>query len=321
MLERTGQVDRLVGMKLVVAVLILSLGACKRADNLFVDPALLALVPADSTMLAGIKMEKVRETALYKKYAANPRIKEPLDAFEKQTGLDARKDLWEILIASNGKAKSVVLARGSFSGMGLEPTIDKPGIERTSYKGYMLFTKDDEGVVFLNTSTIAVGKVTVLHELLDARNSNPPAPKEFLARIRTIKPNNQVWAISLNGLPIPEGLIGGEGASSDMTRNLMANLPRLLGSLKSTMATVDVSTGLHLSLDAECPTERDSKMLNDTLRGAIGLARLQVSDGNQDTLKLLDAPKVTVTQTGVNLDVNYSSEDLTNLENLFAGKK
>ena len=303
------------------ALLILALGACKRPDTLFVDPALLALVPADSVMLAGMKMEQVRETAIYKKYAGIARIKEPLDAFEKQTGIDPRKDLWEILIASNGKGKSVVLARGSFGGMGLEPTIDKPGIERSSYKGYMLFTKDDGGVVFLNTSTIAAGKVTVLRELLDSRNSNPPAPKEFLEKIKAIKSNNQVWAISLNGLPIPEGLIGGEGDTSAMTRNLMANLPRLLGSLKSSIATVDVSNGLHLSLDAECPTERDSKMLNDTLRGAIGIARLQVSDGNQETLKLLDAPKVTVTQTGVNLDVNYSNEDLTNLETLFSGKK
>ncbi len=308
-------------MRLLVALSILTLGACKRPDNLFVDPALLALVPRDSVMLAGLKMEKVRETAIYKNYAGLSRIKEPLDAFEKQTGIDPRKDLWEILFASNGKGKSVVLARGSFSGMGLEPTIDKPGIERLSYKGYMLFTKDDDGVVFLNTSTIAAGKVLVLHELLDSRNSNPPAPKEFLEKIKAIKSNNQVWAISLNGLPIPEGLIGGAQDASNITRNLMANLPRLLGSLKSSMATVDVSNGLHLSLDAECPTERDSKLLNDTLRGAIGIARLQVSDGNQNTLKLLDAPKVTVTQTGVKLDVNYSIEDLSNLEILFSGNK
>ena len=321
MLEQTQRFDRLAGMKLLVALLILTLGACQRGNSLFVDPALLGLVPADSVMLAGIKMEKVRETATYKKYADNPRIKGPLDAFEQQTGIDARKDLWEILIASNGKEKSVVLARGSFAGMGLEPSINKPGIERSSYKGYMLFTKDDGGVVFLNTSTIAAGKVAILHELLDARNSNPPAPKEFLERIKTIKPNNQVWAISLNGLPIPQNLLGDEADTSNMTRNLMANLPRLLGSLKSSMATLDFSSGLHLSLDAECPTERDSKMLNDTVRGAIGIARLQVSDGNQNTLKLLDAPKVTVTQSGVNLDVNYSGEDLTNLENLFSGNK
>ena len=62
-------------------------------------------------------------------------------------------------------------------------------------------------------------------------------------------------------------------------------------------------------------------MLNDTLRGAIGIARLQVSDANPNTLKLLDAPRVAVTQSGVNLDVNYSGEDLTNLENLFYGKQ
>ena len=308
-------------MRLLTVVLVLSLGACKRPDNLFVDPALLGLVPPDSVFLAGVKMEKVRETAIYKKYADNPRIKGPLDAFEQQTGIDARKDLWEIMVASNGKGKSVVLARGSFAGMGLEPSINKPGIERSNYKGYMMFTKDDAGVVFFNSSTIAASKVTILREIIDARNSNPPAPKEFLEKIKGINRQNQAWVISLTGLPFPEEMLSGEGNASNMTKNMMANLPRLLGSLKSSMATMDFSSGLRLTVDAECPTERDSKMLNDTLRGAIGLARLQAGEANQDMLRILDAPKVTVTKTGVTLDLNYSGEDLTNIENLLGGKK
>ena len=323
MVEESAFLGRLTNMKLsFAAIVLLALGSCQRSENLFVDPALLALVPPDSTMLAGMKMEKLRETDLFKKYADSPTIKAPLDSFEQQTGIDPRKDLWEIMVASNGLGKEVVLARGSFSGMGLEPNINKPGIVRSTYKGYMFFTKDGGGVVFLNSSTIAAGKASVLQELIDVRSTNPPAPKVFLDKIRAIKRNNQAWAISLNGLPFPDSLLGSSGESSNMTRNLMSNLPRLLGSLKSSLATVDLSKGFHLVIDADCPSEKDAKLLNDTIRGGLGLARLQFSSGaNQDLLRLIDAPKVTMTQAGVNLDINYSTDDIASLRTLFPAEK
>ncbi len=310
-------------MRITAALLALALVGCNRQnDNLFVDPALLALVPSDTVVLAGIKMEKLRETAAYKKYFVNPQFKQPLDTFEKETGLDPRKDLWEIMITSDAKGKSLVLARGSFSGMGMEPTIEKPGIVRANYKGYMLFTHDDSGVVFLNSSTIAAGKIELLHQLIDARNDHPPAPKAFLDKLGSVRRNNQAWVIALNGLPIPQFLLNGGGEPSNMTRNLMANLPRLLGSLQSSTAMLDLSSGLHLTVNAQCPTPKDSKTLHDTLRGVIGLARLQMPDRSQDMLKLLDAPLITMSDSSVNLDMNFTNEDLETLSSkVFSSEK
>ena len=172
-------------MRIAVTLLLLMFAACSRqGDILFVDPALLSMVPADSVVLAGIKMEKIRETAAFRKYAASPSFKQPLDNFEKETGIDPRKDLWEILISSNGKGKSLVFGRGTFSGMGLEPNIEKPGIERANYKGYMLFVKDDSGVVFLNSSTIAAGKTALLRHAFPHAAYVLLEDPEILTRLR-----------------------------------------------------------------------------------------------------------------------------------------
>ena len=309
-------------MRIAVAVVFLMIVGCaRRSDILFVDPALLSLVPADSVMLAGMKMEKIRETAAFKKYATSAMFKQPLDNFEKETGIDPRKDLWEILVASNGKGKSLVFARGSFAGTGLEPKIEKPGVTRDSYKGYMLFVKDDAGVVFLNSSTIAAGKTELLHEMIDARSTQPPAPKAFLDKLTAISRNNQAWVISLNGLPFPEVLMDGGSGSSNMTRNLLANMPRLLGSLQSSTAVMDFSNGLHLKMVAQCPTDKDAKTLHDTLRGGLGLARLQMPDKSPEMLRLIDAPLVTMSQTGVSLDLNYTLDDLELIASKFSDKK
>ena len=49
-----------------------------------------------------------------------------LDNFTRQTGLDPRKDIWELLTCSDGKS-TVMMARGKFSVAELEPQLDKQG--------------------------------------------------------------------------------------------------------------------------------------------------------------------------------------------------
>ena len=100
--------------KLFVTITVaLTLAACKRTTpGALVDPALSGLVPADTTMLVGIRLEDLLKTPIYKKYLADRPIPQ-LDEFSKQFGIDPRKDLWEVLFISNGQ-ESVVLGRGRF---------------------------------------------------------------------------------------------------------------------------------------------------------------------------------------------------------------
>ena len=64
-------------------------------------------------MLSGIRMEAVRATPLYRKMLAQKALPQ-LDDFARQTGFDPRRDVRELLIASNGN-DVLMAARGTFN--------------------------------------------------------------------------------------------------------------------------------------------------------------------------------------------------------------
>ena len=99
-----------------------------------------------------------------------------LDDFQKETGLDPRKDLWEFLIAGDGK-QTLVFCRGKFTEFGLEPKLNRPGIKRMSYKGMLMLGNEETAVLFANASVAVAGPTPQLRTLVDNRdNSNNGIP-------------------------------------------------------------------------------------------------------------------------------------------------
>ena len=86
----------------LAAALILSGCAPKATVGPKIDPALATLVPDDTTLLVGTRLEALAKTPVYQKYLADRKFPQVED-FAKQTGLDPQKDLWELLFVSNGK--------------------------------------------------------------------------------------------------------------------------------------------------------------------------------------------------------------------------
>ena len=105
----------------VVLALVLSACAAKPAPapGVKVDPALATLVPADTVLLVGARVEALQ------KYLADVRF-QPLEDFAKQAGVDPRKDLLELLYVSNGR-KGVLLGRGKSGVVGETAAVKSHG--------------------------------------------------------------------------------------------------------------------------------------------------------------------------------------------------
>src|SRR5262249_11977969 len=138
-----------------------------------IDPALSILIPPDTTMLLLVNIDALKKTSMYQKYLA-PRNWTQLDDLAKFTGVDPRKDLWQILLLSDGK-HSWMLARGDFQS-DMETHLEKNGAHITMYKAYHLIGDDQASVVFFNTSAAALGNVDSLKALLDARGKAQGPP-------------------------------------------------------------------------------------------------------------------------------------------------
>jgi len=269
-------------MRLWPLVLLLLLASCRpgASPTIQVDSTLASLVSPDTVMLAGIRVEPIRSTPLYKQYVANRKSIPALDEFVRETGLDPRRDVQEVLAASDGN-DIAVLAKGRFSRNELEAKLEREGAKRLGYKSYTLLGDEPGAVVFLDSSTAVAAPARVLRAVIDLRDRKRGGiPASLLAKVNAISSNNQIWFAGNVAGQLPRLDFGSSGN--------LANLNNLTRGLESVTASVDLRNGIDAQAVAASATEQDAKMLNNTLRGLVGLGRLSTPENRRDLLRLYD---------------------------------
>jgi hypothetical protein len=267
------------------AILCLALAGCgtKKTGSVRIDPALESLIPADTVFIVGANIDAVRETSVYQKLLSRVPLPQ-LDEFTRQTGLDPRKDLAEVLSCSNGK-NGVLMARGKFNVPDLEKRLEARGAARSSYKNHSVFGSDRLSFVFLNASTAIAGTEGNVRSIIDRGSSGGlPAPLRDL--VRTLPANDQIWAALSGGLQ-----------SLNVPHN--SNLENVVSALKTVdTATIgmDLSKGIGFKAEVACKTERDAKFVHDMVKGVVGIGRLNTPDSHPELLQLYDAIQVTEQQ-------------------------
>jgi hypothetical protein len=246
------------------AVLLLTVSAACRARTQpgpRVDPALATLTPQTAVALVGVRMDKIRETAIYKRQVAARNLPE-LDDFARQTGLDPRTDVWELLFVFDG-SDWVALARGRFSpGFGgLEPRV-LPGAPRRRYGGFTLIGDEQATTAFINSSTAVAGSGGAVRGILDRRSQSAGIPRALEERMAGIPPASQIWSAWTS----PAGFaVSPEGN--------WANLARVANRVRAGWMAAQLRDGAELSAAAEAPTAVEAKLLSDALNALAGLAR------------------------------------------------
>ena len=300
---KRGHVHKVRTSMLVLA----ALTACDSAGtgHTSIDSTLAGLIPPDTAMLAGVRMDAVRATPLFQKLIAGRSVP-LLDDFARDTGFDPRSDVRELLVASDGK-DTIVTARGTFNEHGFA------GLAKQSYKGTTLYTRGQRGVALIDASTAVAGTLPAVKGALDRyRSGNRSSPKELLTRARQIPTGNQVWSVS-NGF---ESLLTAGIPESGNA----ANVGRILRSLENTTLAADLRKGVDGYLMGTCRTEQDAKNLGDTVRGLVGLGRLSVPEKQPELLRLWDGIKVDQQQRTVNITVAVPEDLLEKLMDLLGAR-
>jgi hypothetical protein len=226
-----------------------------------VDPALATLVPPGTVLMAGIRVDRLQETPAWKQHVAERPIP-LLDDAARETGLDLRRDLWEVTIVSDG-SETAAMARGKFAEQGMEPSVS-PQARRMPYKGHTLLGTDRAAVVLLNPTTAVAGRPSSLMWIIDERGKSTGPPAPLSALLKTIPWENQVWLVA-------------SGGTVNMPGNA-ANLARMLGMAESAKAALKVDTGADLNAELTGRSDQDAADLEGALRGLSGLARVATRD-------------------------------------------
>jgi hypothetical protein len=242
------------------------------------------LVPADTTILASVRMDVLRETQVFKKLMAEQKI-QPLETFRQETGIDLLSAVYEVIVASNGTS-AVALVRGKFSeGEGLEPRIERQGMRRFGYKGYTLYGDERVAATFFNRSVAVAGPTVNVRAVIDNRDgSKGGPPAALLERMRVIPSSNQIYAIALTGFQgmLPQELSG-----------VLGGLRSLPIDVRGGTAGFDLSAGVKFSSEVLAGDEKSAEKIREAIRGVIGMARLTTPDSQSEQLRFYDAIDVT----------------------------
>lgn len=291
-----------------------ALAACRppKSATIVPDPALMPLVPADTKILAGIRVEEIKKTAVYRELLAAEKLPQ-LEEFARETGIDPRKNIWEIVLASNGESV-LALIRGKFTEGGItdsgkEPELAKKGVQRFPYKGYTLLGDERVVVAFFNTSVAVAGPQAAVKRVIDARDGGegrPPAA--LIERVKTIPSSNQIWVISEAGW---------QGVLPDELGGALGGLRKLPVDVRSLEARLSLSDGVRLEGDVFSSDAASAAKIHDAIRGVIGIGRLTTPDDKLDMLKFYDAIEVKREDERVRVIADLPLEVFEQLLNLF----
>jgi hypothetical protein len=279
-------------IKPLVFATALALTACAHKQaGAKVDPSLNTLVPSDTVLLAGTRLEALLKTPIYQRNFAKQQFPQ-IDEFAQRTGLDPRKDLWELLYVSNGH-NGVLLGRGKFGDEMMMPKFEKEGMQTTSYKGATLVGNDRGAMFLINPTTAALGDIPSLHLFIDHRETahGPPAP--MLELLREIPPEAQFWGVYAGGpIHLP------------LDNSLLSNLNKLLSTIQTGTLYFDLRTGISSVASATCANEDGAQEVAGALKALIGLGRLNVPKNQPDLAQVYDSIRVTQESNRVKLHID-----------------
>ena len=234
-----------------------------------IDPALAGLIPADTVLMVGTRIESIEKTQVYQKYLAHQSLPQ-IDSFAAETGVDAKKNLWELLYVSNG-TRGAVLGHGMFSDEG-EPKLQKRGDNRFGYKGFNLVGSDTKAILLLNQTVMAAGDTDQLKAMVDAHEKSAGPPPAMAALLARMPGTAQAWAAYRGGpLQLPFDTSGNLG-----------NVNKIVSLIQSGTVYLDFTAGVKGLAQGTSATDQDAQKLESGLKAIIGFAQISVSPSQPD---------------------------------------
>src|ERR1019366_1539444 len=188
------------------------------------DPQLLNLVMPDAKVLAGVNVEQAKGTQ-FGQFVLNQL--QTHDAQMQQlvalTGCDPRRDVSELLVASDGVAGSktgLALAWGNFDIAKITAAATVAGAATEVYKGFTILEdpkNKQAGIAFLDATRVAAGDIASVKGAID-RLDRLKTPQSLPAAV-TVKVNQ--WSLSQDAWGIatvpPDSLVpAGQGTQNPM---------------------------------------------------------------------------------------------------------
>lgn len=235
-----------------------------------VDSGLIALIPANSKLIAGIDVDKCR-TSEFGQYllSKSQSDDEHFEQFMTQTGFDPRRDLDSLIMASasdNGERNSpfTILARGTFDQAKITSLAVSKGAVTQTYQGVSLLVSKDHGqpvaIAFPDSGVAVMGDVSSIHQVIQNLTTPSALDVDVTNRIDAAGSANDAWFVSATGAAAL-----GKQFSAEMGGQ-MNGQSQALQSIRAADGGVKFGSVVAISFDASTRSAQDAASLSDVFR-------------------------------------------------------
>jgi len=244
------------------------------------DPGLLRLVMPDAKVVAGLNVTQTKNSLFGQFVLSHMQVEdETFKKFMAQTGFDPRRDVSEIVMASNWEqttpeSRWLVVARGDFNLSAITSAATANGGVILGFQGVNILTNTPDaktqqvsGIAFFDSSSAVMGDLTSVKAAIQRKQSNASASGTLMAKVRDLSARNDFWFVTL--VPISEfaGAMPDPNLSSAMKGNLLAAIHQASGGIR-------FGDNVAISGEAVTRSDKDAEALVDVFKFLAGMVQL-----------------------------------------------
>jgi len=285
------------------------------------DPQLVKLIMPDARVVSGFDVNHIKVTAFGQFFLAQlPASDASFNEFTTLTGFDPRRDVQEVLMASQGdpkKKSGVVVVRGAFDSARVLALIKAQGQPIENYNGVSLIVGHGPGqaVAFLDNTIAVAGDLQSVRGAIDRRSGVGGIDAELANKINRSSAGQDAWVISLAPLSA--------FAQAIPDRNVKGALQGdLLKSIEESSGGVRFGNVIEITGQITAHTAQDASSLGDVVRFFLNMAQLNAPSGQPGQfLALLKNLTVNTEANAVKLSVLIPEIELESLIRQASGRR
>ncbi len=244
------------------------------------DQGLLRMLMPDAKVVSGIQVDASKTSKFGQYVLSHMQLDdESFKKFIADTGFDPRRDVTEILMASNwsgeANARWLVLARGAFNSARIASSVQANGGAVTSFQGVNLLStptgpknQSTSSIAFLTSSEAAMGDPESVKAAIQRYQTSSAAPASLgTKKVQDVMANNDFWFITL--VPVSEfaGAMPDANLGQAMGGNLLQAITQASGGIK-------FGPNVRFSAEAVTRSDKDAGALVDVVRFIAGMLQL-----------------------------------------------
>jgi hypothetical protein len=240
----------------------------KEATGVSLPPPLVPYLSPATRILAGIEVESLQKTPFYQQQKT--RLGAPqLALLAGRFGINMQQDVSSVIVSWASAVQPLVLMQGRFQPLKIQRALRSLGGTVGSYKSMTLLTYAGQAA-FASPHLLAIASPSQLQTAIareEAGQGN--LPPELQSRLQELRPQDQIWLTSRDGLPL---------VAPPKRADLSSALSNITGYVSGVSAGLTVDAGLHLKAHLLCISDAGALRVRDAFRGALAFARLTAHD-------------------------------------------